>query len=92
MCIDFTDLNKACPKDNFSLPRIDLIVDSTAGHRILNFMDIYLGYNKIRMNPDNEEKTSFITDQGLYCYRAMSFGLNNVRTTYQRLVNCMFKD
>lgn len=92
MCVDFTDLNKACPKDSFSLPRIDLIVDSTTGHTLLNFMDAYSGYNQIRMSLDDEEKTAFITDRGLYCYIAMSFGLKNVGATYQRLVNRMFKD
>ena len=92
MCVDFTDLNKACPKDCYPLPRIDLLVDATAGHSLLSFMDAYSGYNQIRMNPGDEEKTSFITDQGTYCYRVMPFGLKNARATYQRLVNYMFRD
>ena len=62
MCVDFTDMNKACPKDCYPLPRIDLLVDATAGHSLLSFMDAYSGYNQIRMNPGDEEKTSFITD------------------------------
>lgn len=75
------------------MPCFELIVDSTVGHHILSFMDAYLGYNQIRiMNLDDEEKTSFITDHGLYCYRAMLFGLKNTGATYQTLVNRMFKD
>ncbi|KAF5450622.1 hypothetical protein F2P56_030954 [Juglans regia] len=92
MCVDFTDLNKVCLKDSFPLPHIDLIVDSMAGHRKLSFMDTYSGYNQIRMNQEDKEKTSFITGRGLYCYMAMPFGLKNVGATYQRLVNHMFKN
>ena len=62
--MDFTDLNKACPKDCYLLPRIDLLVDVTAGHSLLSFMDTYLGYNQICMYPGDEEKTSLTTDQG----------------------------
>ncbi|XP_052193952.1 uncharacterized protein LOC127802277 [Diospyros lotus] len=90
-CIDFTDLNKACPKDSFPLPRIDQLVDATTGHQLLSFMDAYSEYNQIPMNPSEEEHTSFITDLGLYCYKVMPFGLKNAGATYQRLVNTMFK-
>ena len=90
MCTDFIDLNKACPKDNFPLPRIDQLVDATARHELLSFMDAYSCYNQIRMDPKDEEKTSFITSQGLYCYNVMPFGLKNARATYQQLVNEMF--
>lgn len=62
MCVDFTDLNKACPKDSFPLPWIDLLVDSTTGHQLLNFMDAFSGYNQIHMDETDQEKTSFITD------------------------------
>jgi ribonuclease HI len=92
MCVDFTDLNKACPKDSFPLPRVDLLVDSTAGHEMLSFMDAFSGYNQILMDEADQEKTSFITDRGLYCYTVMPFGLKNAGATYQRLVNRMFKD
>jgi len=61
MCVDFTDLNKVCLKDSFSLPRIDQLVDSTAGHRLLTFMDAFSGYNQIKMAEEDQEKTSFIT-------------------------------
>ena len=90
MCVDFTGLNKACPKDNFPLPRIDQLVDSTAGHKLLTFMDAFSRYNQIRMVTEDQEKTAFITSKGLYCYKVMSFGLKNAGATYQRLVNKMF--
>ena len=90
LCIDFTDINKACPKDSFPLPRIDLIVDATVGHELLSFMDAFSGYNQISMDPSDQEKTSFVTAQGTYCYRVMPFGLKNAGATYQRLVNRMF--
>ena len=90
MCVDFTDLNKACPKDSYPLPRIDQLVDSTAGHKLLSFMDAFSGYNQIRMDETDQEKTSFVTNQGLFCYKVMPFGLKNVGATYQRLVNHMF--
>ena len=77
LCIDFTDINRACPKDSFPLPRIDLIVDTTTGHELLNFMDAFFGYNQISMDPSDQEKTSFVTGQGTYCYLVMPFGLKN---------------
>jgi hypothetical protein len=91
MCVDFTDLNRACPKDSFPLPRIDLLVNSTSRHQLLSFMDAFSGYNQIQMAEVDQEKTSFITDRGLYCYKAMPFGLKNAGATYQRLVNRMFE-
>ena len=91
LCIDFIDINRACPKDSFPLPRIDLIVDATTGHELLNFMDAFSGYNQISMDPSDQEKTSFVTDQGTYYYRVMPFGLKNAGATYQRLVNRMFQ-
>ena len=90
MCVDFTDLNKACPKDNYPLPRIDQLMDSTAGHKLLSFMDAFSRYNQIRMDKIDQEKTSFVTSQSLFCYKVMPFGLKNAGTTYQRLVNHMF--
>ncbi|XP_022865625.1 uncharacterized protein LOC111385468 [Olea europaea var. sylvestris] len=92
VCVDFTNLDKACPKDNFPLLKIDQLVDSTARHELLNFMDTYSGYNQISMHPADEEHTSFIIDRGLYCYKMMPFGLKNAGATYQRLVNKMFVD
>ncbi|KAJ4820696.1 Pol-polyprotein [Rhynchospora pubera] len=92
MCIDYTDLNRACPKKPFPLPSIDAMIDSTAGFKYLSFMDAYSGYNQIQMHPDDEEKTSFITEQGLFCYRVMPFGLKNAGAEYQQMVNKVFKD
>ena len=91
LCIDFTDINRVCPKDNFPLPRIDLIVDATAGHELLSFMDAFFGYNQISVDLDDQEKTSFVIAQGTYCYHLMPFGLKNAKTTYQRPVNRMFQ-
>ena len=91
LCIDFTDINRACPKDSFPLPRIDLIVDATVDHELLGLMDAFSGYNQISMDPDDQEKTSFVIWQGTYYYRVMPFGLKNAGATYQRLVNRMLQ-
>ncbi|KAM1093438.1 hypothetical protein ACFX2B_008443 [Malus domestica] len=77
MCVDYTNLNKGCPKDSFPLPLIDRLIDSTAGCELLSFMDAYSGYNQILINPSDQEHTSFTTDMGLYCYKVMPFGLKN---------------
>ena len=69
MCMDFTNLNKACPKDSYPFPGVDVLVDSTARHQLLSFMDAFLGYNQIRMHEADQEKTSFVTSQGLFCYK-----------------------
>ena len=82
MCVDFTDLNKACPKDNFSLPKIDQLVDSIAGHGLLSFIDAFSEYNQIPMFEQDKESTAFSTNHGLFCYRVMLFGLKNAGATY----------
>ena len=82
LCIDFTDINRACPKDSFPMPRINLIVDATAGHELLSFIDAFSSYNQISMDLDDQEKTAFVTGQGAYCYRVMPFGLKNAGATY----------
>ena len=91
MCVNFTNLNKAYPKDSYPLPRINQLVDSIAGHRLLSFMDAFSRYNQIKTDEEDQEKTSFITSQGLFCYKVMSFGLKNAEASYQRLVNHMFR-
>ncbi|KAK0577568.1 hypothetical protein LWI29_035209 [Acer saccharum] len=91
MCMDYTDLNMACPKDSFPLPKIDQLIDSTVGNKLLSFMDAFSGYNQIMMHPADQDKTSFITGQDLYCYKVMPFGLKNAEATYQRLANKLFK-
>ena len=82
MCIDFTGLNKHCPKDPFALPRIDQIIDSTAGSELLCFLDAYSGYHQIRLMIEDELKTSFITPFGAFCYTTMSF--ESTRSTPSR--------
>ena len=77
MCVDFMDLNRACPKDSYPFPRIDTLVDSTARHELLSFMEAFSGYNHIKMNEEDQEKTSFVTSQGLFCYKVMPFELKN---------------
>ncbi|XP_042505572.1 uncharacterized protein LOC122082159 [Macadamia integrifolia] len=77
VCVDYRDINRASPKDNFPLPHIDLLVDNTAGHALLSFIDGFSGYNQIQMNPKDKDKTSFTTDWGTYKYRVMPFGLKN---------------
>ena len=91
MCVDFTDLNKACPKNSYLLPHIDQLVDSTVGHKLLSFTDAFSSYNQVRMDEADQEKTSFVTSQGLFCYKVMPFRLKNVGATYERLVNHMFR-
>ena len=72
------------------MPRIDQLVDSTVGHKLLTFMNTFSRYNQIKVAEEDQEKTAFIISQGLYCYKIMPFGLKNARATYQRLVNKMF--
>ena len=90
VCIDFTNLNKACPKDSFPFPKIDQLVDATAGYERMSFLDAYLGYNQIRMNREDRIHTAFVTERGIYCYKVMPFGLKNAGATYQRLISKMF--
>ena len=90
MCVDYTGLNKACPKVSFPLPRIDQIVDSTAGCETLYFLDAYSSYHQIKMKESDQLTTSFITPFGMYCYRTMPFGLRNVGATYQRCMTQVF--
>lgn len=86
MCVDYTDHNKHCPKDPFDLPRIDQIVDATAGSELLSFLDCYSRYHQIALREEDQPKTSFITPFGAYCYTTMSFGLKNAGATYQRAI------
>ncbi|GJY43371.1 reverse transcriptase domain-containing protein, partial [Tanacetum coccineum] len=77
MCVDFKDLNKACPKDGYPLPKIDWKVESLCGYPFKCFLDRYKGYHQIKMAKEDEEKTAFITSQGIFCYSKMPFGLKN---------------
>ena len=91
VCVDFMDLNKACPKDPFPLPRIDQPVDATAGHPRMSFLDVFQGYHQIPLAQSDQEKTSFISPTGNYHYKVMPFRLKNARSTYQRMITRMFE-
>jgi len=90
MCVDYTDLNKACPQDAYPLTNIDRLVDGTAGNKVLSFLDAYSCYNQIPMAASDMNKTAFITDDANYFYRVMPFGHENARATYQRLMDKVF--
>ena len=87
MCVDFTDLNKVCPKDSYPLPSIDTLVESASGCKKLSFLYAFSGFNQIKMHPRDEIKTAFMTETCSYCYKVMPFGLKNVGATYQRLMD-----
>ena len=82
ICVDFTDLNKACSKDPFPMPRIDRLVDSTTGHPQMSFLDAFQGYHQILLTTNDHEKTVFVTPIGNYQYKVMPFGLKNADSTY----------
>ncbi|GAA0172198.1 hypothetical protein LIER_41299 [Lithospermum erythrorhizon] len=92
MCTDFTNLNKACPKDYYPLPCLGRLVDGSAGHEVFDFLDASRGYHQILLHDEDQEKTAFITEYGLYCWKVMPFGLKNAGATYQRMVNRVFKE
>ena len=92
MCVDYTDLNKHCPKDPFRLPCIDQVIDSTAGCVLLSFLYCYSGYHQIALKEEDQIKTAFITPYGAYAYKTMSFGLKNAGSTYQRVIQLCFTD
>jgi hypothetical protein len=91
MCIDFISLNKACPKDNFSLPRIDKIVDSTARCEVMSMLNCFLGYHQIYMKEEDKAKTIFITPIGTYCFVRMLEGLKNVGSTFSCLTKSILE-
>ena len=92
MCVDYQDLNRTSPKDNFPLPHIDTLVDNMTKHSLFSFMDGFSDYKQIRMAPEDMEKTTFLTMWGTFCYKVMPFGLKNVGTTYQRAMVTLFHD
>ena len=89
--MDFTNLNKACPKDPFPISRIDKLVDAIVGHPRMSFLDAFQGYHQIPLALDDQEKTAFVTSIGNYHYKVMPFGLKNVGSTYQRMMTKMFE-
>ncbi|GJR37518.1 reverse transcriptase domain-containing protein [Tanacetum coccineum] len=91
MCIDFKNINSACPKDYYPLPEIDMKIDSVMGFPLKCFLDAYKGYHQVQMAKEDEEKTAFYTEQCTLCYTKMPFGLKHVGATYQRLVDAAFQ-
>ena len=91
ICVDYTYLNEAYPKDSSPFPRIDHIVDVITGHDILSFLDTFSRYHHIPMHPPDVEKIAFITPHGFYCYNVMPFNLKNAGATYQRMVTKIFR-
>jgi len=91
MCVDYRNINSACPKDTYALPNIDRLVDGAADHKILIFLDTYSGYNQISMHPRDKKKTTFMTADANYYYEVMPFGLKNAGATYPRLMDKIFK-
>ena len=92
MCVDYRDLNRASPKDDFPLPHIDVLVDNTAHHKIFSFMDGFSGYNQIKMALEDMEKITLVTQWGTFCNKVMPFGLKNIGATYQRAMVALLHD
>ncbi|GKU90960.1 hypothetical protein SLEP1_g4897 [Rubroshorea leprosula] len=91
MCIDYTNLNQACPKDCYPMPSIDKLVEAALGNERLSLLDAYSGYHQVPMAPKDEEKTSFYAGDEIYCYVMMPFGLKNAGATYQKMVTIVFR-
>ena len=91
VCVDFTDINKVCPKDPFPMPRIDQLVDATVSHPQMSFLDAFQGYHQMPLALDDQEKKAFVTPTGNYHYKVMPIGLKNAGSTYQRMITKMFE-
>ena len=92
MCVNFRDLKKAYPKDDFPLPHIDVLMDNTAGSALISFMDSFSGYNQIKIAPRDMTKTTFTIEWRIYCYTIMPFRLKNAGATYQRMGTALLHD
>jgi hypothetical protein len=92
VCMEFHDLNKACPKDNFPTPFIDQIVDECAGYEVFSFMDGFSRYNQIQIKPKDQHKTTFICPWGTFAYHKMSFLLKNDGASFQWAISFSFHD
>ena len=90
MYVDYRDLNRESPKNDFPLPHIDILVDNTAQHKVFSFMDGFSGYNQVKVAPEDMEKTTFVTQWGTYCSKVMPLGLKNAGATYQRAMVDLF--
>ena len=91
VCVDFTDLNKACPKDPFPMSQIDQLVDATVGHPRMSFLNAFQGYHQIPLALDDQKNTTFVTTTGNYHYKVVPFGLKNAGSIYQRMTTKMFE-
>ena len=91
VCVDFTDLNKAYPKNPFPIPKIDQLINATVDHPRMSFLDAFQGYHQIPLALDDQEKTAFVISIGNYHYKVMSFGLKNAGSIYQRIMTRMFE-
>jgi len=92
ICIDYRDLNAACPKDEFPLLITDVMIDNTCDFEKMSFMDGFSGYTQIKMYPEDKKHTSFRMPLGVFCYTVMPFGLKNAGATYQRAMNTIFHE
>jgi hypothetical protein len=92
VCVDYRDINKACPKDNFPTPFVDQIVDDCAGSEIFSLVDGFSGYNQINIALEDQHKTTFIFPWDTFAYRKLPFGLKNAGTTFQRAMSYAFHD
>lgn len=92
MCVDYTELNKACPKDHYPLLSIDQLINATVEYQVLSFLDSFFKYHQIIVNKDDLQKTTFITLKGTYAYNKMPFSLKRAGTTFQRIVKNIFKE
>jgi hypothetical protein len=92
VCVDYRDINKAFPKDNYPTPFVDQIIDDCAGRKIFSLMDGFSGYNQINILPTDQHKTTFICPWGTFTYRKLPFGLKNVGATFQRAMSYAFHD
>ncbi|XP_070012332.1 uncharacterized protein [Nicotiana sylvestris] len=84
VCVDYRDLNKASPNDNFPLPNIHILIDNCAKHEIGSFVDCYTGYHQILMDKEDAEKTAFITLWGTYCYR-----IDECQKAFDKIKSCV---
>lgn len=91
MCINYSDLNRACPKNFYPLPNIDQLIDFTAGNELLSFMDAFSGYNQIKLAEEDQDDTTFITHGGVFAYKVVPLGLLNAGATFQHAMDSIFK-
>jgi hypothetical protein len=94
ICVEFRNLNRATPKDEYPMPIADLFIDSTLGNKVISFLDGNVGYNQIFMAKEDVNKTMFHSPEfiSLFEWVIMTFGLTHAGATYQRAMNLIFHD